>query len=475
MSALLWLRLRRAAGFGFLSDLAFWASAFRFDLGMPFVALLLCFSAGRASAGKVETLDGSSFEGKIQFDPAGGLVVTPRNSPAVPVALSNLFRADFSDPTNHHPVSASPRLALATLDENKGALPQPWRGQDIGPVLKRGTAAHYHGSFSVEAHPRSRKAKGDALFFVYQNWGGDGEIVARVASLDPRDAKEKQARAGLMMRTSLEPESANVSMSLSGGLGSIFRRFSRKGEKVVDDKRPDLKPPYWVKLARENGTIAGYQSTDGQSWKLIASSETDLPERMFIGLAVTGRRKEPAHATFDHVALHSAVPRSAYTPRIVLRDGTTIADHLTAMDDSGVQFSKEKPGLKVRTANVARLLFQPDFQADSLTRGRTGLLMSNGDFIDGEIRGLEAGRVKISSVLFGQRTYELNRKVAAVVLRDLAPRAAEFEVATHDGSIWRPQTMKLAGGDSLQISEPLAGTWNIPLRDLTEIRRPAPR
>jgi hypothetical protein len=83
--------------------------------------------------------------------------------------------------------------------------------------------------------------------------------------------------------------------------------------------------------------------------------------------------------------------------------------------------------------------------------------------------------VTISSVLFGQRTYDLNRKVAAVILRDLVPRTAEFEVVTHDGSVWRPQSMKLAGPDSLQLTEPLAGSWIVPTRDLIEIRRSASR
>jgi len=443
--------------------------------GWCLAASLLCFGASSVKAGKIETLDGRTFEGRVKFESATTLVVTPRSSAPISIVLSNLLRADFSEPTNRSSTATSPRMAQTNLDEHKGALPQPWRGQDIGVVSRRGQAAHYNGTYAVEAHPRSRKAKGDALHFVYQSWAGDGEIVVRVASLEPRDAKEKQARAGVMMRSTMEPDAPNVSMSLSGGLGSIFRRISRKGEKVVDDARPDLKPPYWVKLAREGGTIAGYQSTDGKSWKLLASSETDLPERMLVGLAVTGRRRESARATFDHVIVRSAAPRSAFTPRIVLRDGTIIADHLSALGDSSVQFSKEKHGLKVLTANVARLLFQPDFQAGAVTRGRTGILMSNGDFVDGEIRSIEATRVTISSVLFGQRTYDLNRKVAAVILRDLVPRVAEFEVVTHDGSVWRPQAMKFAGPDSLQLTEPLAGSWIVPTRDLIEIRRPASR
>jgi hypothetical protein len=425
-----------------------------------------------AQGGVVQTLDGQNLSGRLRLDAGGTISVVPANGQPLTIALSNLWRADFAGLTNSPPPLLRDRRHRAASDENNGALPAEWQSDDIGPLVKRSAVRHVRGTFAVEAQPRLGKGRGDALHFIHQVWQGDGEIVARVASLEPRDEKEKQARAGVMMRTGLEPTSANVAMSISGGLGSIFRRFSRKGEKVIDDKRPDLKPPYWVKLTRENGTIAGYQSTDSKNWKLVGSSETDLPPRMLVGLAVSGRRKESALATFDHVAIRSALPRSAFTPRIVLRDGTVIADHFTAMDESEIQFSKEKQGLKVRTADVGRLLFQPLFEADSLTPGRVGILLSSGDFIDGEFRGIEDGHVKISSVLLGQRTYDLNRKVAAMVLRNVAPRPALFEVATKEGSVWRPRTLTLEA-DGLRLDEPLAGLWRISAPELLEIRRPA--
>ena len=326
----------------------------------------------------------------------------------------------------------------------------------------------------MEAFPRARKGRGEAATFIYQTWHGDGEIVARVASLQPRDARQKQARAGVMMRAALEPESPNISLCLSGGLGSIFRRWSRKGEKVDADPRPDLKPPYWVKLSRENGLITGYHSTDGKSWKLAGSSATDLPERIYIGLVVMSRHGDVAQATMDHVSICSALPRSAFTPRVVLRDGTVIADHLVAMDDTAITFSREKDRLKVRTADVARVLFQPTFEAASLIPGRTGLLLSNGDFVDGEFRRLEGGRVMISSVLLGQRNYELNRRVAALVLRNISPSTAPFEITTNDGSVWHPRKVSLER-DKVHLEEPLAGAWDILAPDLVEIRRPGNR
>ncbi len=383
---------------------------------------LLLLSPSLAPAGIVETLDGQRLVGQIHLEATGCLLIVSSNAEQFEITLTNLLRADFSAPTNALPPPSNAGLTPGAIDEDKGALPAPWQSVSIGPMEKRGGAMHYGGSFTVEAYPRAGKGRGEALSFIYQDWHGDGEIVGRVASLRPRDAKPQQAWAGVMMRASLEPQAASVSLSLSGGLGSVFRRWSRKGEKIIDDKRPDLKPPYWVKLSRENGLIAGYQSADGKSWKLVGSSETELPARMLVGLVVLSRRRGVAEATLDHVGLGSAAPRSDFAPRVVLRDGTVIADHFLAMDDTGITFSRDKHSLKVLTADVARLLFQPLFEAASLTPGRTGLLLSNGDFIDGEFRGLERGQV-----------------------------------------------------DSLRLDEPLAGAWEIPAPELVEIRRLAMR
>jgi len=438
---------------------------------VPVVLFAAIGFVASACGAAVETLDGQVIRGRIRLEKTGYLVVLPSNGDAVSISMTNLLRAEFAVPTNAPPaqsgVARSPRYAL---DEQKGALPSSWREADIGQTSKPGGASHYHGAFTLSAHPRTRKGKGDTLHYVWQPWRGDGEIVARVASLHPRDEKQKQARAGVMMRANLEPEASCVSMALSGGLGSLFKRTSRKGDRVVDDKRPDLKAPYWVRLVREGGMIAGYQSTDGKNWKLLGSSETDLPGTMLVGLAVWSRRGISAEASLDHVAIRSSVPRSEFTPRIVLKDGTVIADHFVALDDSGLVLSKERPGLKVRLANVARLLFQPVFEANSLTPGRTGLLMSNGDFLDGEVRAIKDDKVTLDSVLLGRRVHDLNRKVAAIVLRDLAVAPTTFEVTTHDGSVWRTQSLS-AEEDAVRVEAPLAGMAKVPAQELVEIRR----
>jgi hypothetical protein len=154
----------------------------------------------------------------------------------------------------------------------------------------------------------------------------------------------------------------------------------------------------------------------------------------------------------------------------MLRDGTVLADHFVSFDESSLILSKANRSVKLRASDVARVLFQPEFEANSLTGGRTGVLMSNGDFIDGEFRGIEAGSIKISSVLLGQRRYELNRKVAAILLRDAASRPVPLEVIARDGSLWRPDRIT-SGRDSLVLSTLVLGERRLPVDEVIEIRR----
>jgi hypothetical protein len=440
---------------------------------MKLALLLLCMTVALASAGFVQTTDGRRLEGKVRLQSDGTLLVTRSNAPPERVLLSNLLRADFTVATNRPPQSGNTRLKPSLLDEDKGALPPPWRSLDIGETESPGSSLHSSGTFSVAGGHRARHGREDGFHFVYQPFKGDGEIIARVASIEPRDEKVRQVRAGVLMRSSLEPASESVFMSVSGGLGTYFRQWGRNTTRAVQDRRPDLKPPYWIKLVRDGNHFTGYQSTDGRSWRLLATATAEMPRMIFVGLALVNARKgsELASATLDHVSLAAATLPGRFTPQVVLRDGTVIADAFSAASDSAVSFSRDKQGLLVLTRNVARLVFQP--LGEAVEPGRTGLLLRSGDFIDGEFRGLSEGRVKVSSVLFGQKSYELKNKVAAVVLRDVMPEPAAFEVRTLEGSLWRSQSLAVEQ-DAVRVEAPLAGAWRIAASELIEVRRVAP-
>src|SRR6266487_4337522 len=95
------------------------------------VTVVVSGAISPANAGTVQTLDGSLLCGQIHLEAPDALLVTPSNAPPVRVALSNLLRADFTNPTNLPP-PLSPRLKPLAMDEERGALPEPWQNLDLG-------------------------------------------------------------------------------------------------------------------------------------------------------------------------------------------------------------------------------------------------------------------------------------------------------------------------------------------------------
>ena len=433
--------------------------------------LLLALSAHGAT---VQTLDGRTLQGRIQLDAGGTFLVWLTNEPPVPVALTNLLRADFSNPTNAA-LPLNRHLRPLAIDEERGALPEPWENADVGQRDHPGSSVHFHGKFTADA-PRGMPAGVDEGFhFIYQSFRGNVEIVARIADIAPRDDKERQAAAGLAMRASVESSVNTVRVTLTGNGSISFRRRATTGGTAATSlntiRRPDRKPPYWLKLVREENVVSAYHSTDGRRWEFVQQTEILLPERLLVGLLVASRRRDVrGTAEFDHVTVRALEPRARYTPRLVLQDGTLIADHFGVVDDTVVNLSKEKRTLRLLTRHVARLEFRPVEDPESLPAGRSGVLLATGDFVDGDFLCVTNGKVLLNSVLFGQRNYALDRKVTAVLLRDVTPKPAVFEIKTLDGCVWRAKSIVLEEG-MLHAETWWMGRCKIPAAELKEIAR----
>src|SRR5262249_50190619 len=76
-------------------------------------------------------------------------------------------------------------LTTATCDnvDVSAGLPQPWTHQDVGSTGQPGSASYAGGTFTVRGAGADVWGTSDAFQFVSQPLGGDGQIVARLASL----------------------------------------------------------------------------------------------------------------------------------------------------------------------------------------------------------------------------------------------------------------------------------------------------
>ena len=115
-------------------------------------------------------------------------------------------------------------------------------------------------------------------------------------------------------------------------------------------------------------------------------------------------------------------------PGLLLRDGTSVPAEIVGADDTQVVFRRAGAMEEsILTTRVSAVLLQPlpEKRRADLNRATAGLLLKNGDFMEGDCRELKAGEVTMSSVLFGLKKYEAKRTARALIFHPLPDPAAK--------------------------------------------------
>ena len=204
------------------------------------------------------------------------------------------------------------QLATVTLDgvavhttapgpQPPPALPSPWQAQDVGAVGPAGAAAASNGTFTVKGSGADVWNTADAFHFVWQQISGDGEIVARVASVEYVHAWVK---AGVMIRETLAAGAPHAFMLVSPGKGLAFQRRLATGGISTHTTGGAGVAPAWVKLERRGSVISAYRSTDGVTWTFVGSDSFTMGADVYVGLAVSSHdNSRLATATFEGVSV----------------------------------------------------------------------------------------------------------------------------------------------------------------------------
>jgi hypothetical protein len=180
-----------------------------------------------------------------------------------------------------------------------GGLPSSWADADIGAVGSSGGASSSSGTFSVTGAGADIWNTADAFNFAYKTLSGDGQLVARVASVENTAA---WAKAGVMIRNTLNANSAYALMLVSAGKGMAFQYRTAAGASAAQAAQVSGAAPMYVKIVRSGTTISGYTSSDGSTWTLQAHVTISMNSSVYIGLAVSSHTtSEACTATFDHV------------------------------------------------------------------------------------------------------------------------------------------------------------------------------
>ncbi len=100
-------------------------------------------------------------------------------------------------------------------------LPSGQQSTDIGGPAIAGSTAFSNGTYTIQAAGSDIWSGADEFHFVYQPMTGNGEVIARLASLANTDS---WAKAGVMIRESLTAQSRHAMTAVSAGNGYAFQR-----------------------------------------------------------------------------------------------------------------------------------------------------------------------------------------------------------------------------------------------------------
>jgi hypothetical protein len=206
----------------------------------------------------------------------------------------------------------------------------------VGTFTMTGSGADIWAVNGVEA---------DEFHFAYKMLTGAGSIVARVDSVQNTNG---WAKAGVMIRETLNPDSAHAFACITPANGVASQYRPSTGGVSGNFNQTGVTAPYWVKLERSiSGLFTVSQSANGTTWQPVTgATPQNIPmgSNVYIGLAVTAHDAAlTCQAVFSNVTttgnvtgqwadqdigiasnaaepLYVAVSNSAGNPAVVVND-----------------------------------------------------------------------------------------------------------------------------------------------------------
>jgi hypothetical protein len=174
-----------------------------------------------------------------------------------------------------------------------------FRGQPVGFLESAGT-------FTLTAAGTDIWNNGDECRYAFLRLTGDGSILACVDSVTNTNV---WAKAGVMIRETLDPGSRHAMVVVTPGSGVAFQRRLANGDVSVSTAQGGVTAPHWVKLTRTGNLLTAQHSADGVTWTDVAgpagSATSDtvvMGGTIYIGLALTSHSANVAcTAVFSNV------------------------------------------------------------------------------------------------------------------------------------------------------------------------------
>ena len=162
------------------------------------------------------------------------------------------------------------------------------------------------GTYTMTARGTDIWDTSDEFHFAFKELSGPGSIIARVESV--RNSNN-WAKAGVMMRDTLDPDSRHAMMVVTPAQGVSFQRRSTTGDVSFETTIADIPAPQWVKIERDmGGNVTASYSENGTLWTQVGSELVTMNAPVYVGLALTSHNINiTCEATFSNVQITGSV------------------------------------------------------------------------------------------------------------------------------------------------------------------------
>jgi len=157
------------------------------------------------------------------------------------------------------------------------------------------------GTYTMSGSGADIWADSDEFHFAFKQVTGASAIIAKVESLDNTDPF---AKAGVMIRDTLEPGSRNAAVFITPENGVRFQYRNTAGGITERLFVEGITAPQWVRLERTaGGLVRAYYSPDGATWERFNLIQIRMDMPAYVGLAVTSHNTDlTCEAKFSNVS-----------------------------------------------------------------------------------------------------------------------------------------------------------------------------
>ena len=229
--------------------------------------------------------------------------------------------------------------------ENSSNLPDGQSSADVGNTGSSTLAAFSDGTYLVSASGSDIWGTNDSFGFVSQDASGDIELSAKVDSIENTNA---WAKAGVMIRESLDANSKHAMTVITPSKGVSFQRRTATGSTSGHTTFGGIGAPQFVKVVRAGSSFTGYYSTNNSVWFPMSSVDISMNANVKVGLAVTSHdNSQEAEAMFSNFSVTSPGDKLSVL-RFILVNADTNEDIREIHHNETINLASDGTNLSIR-------------------------------------------------------------------------------------------------------------------------------